>query len=999
MDNSDIINIKDFLPKYPNINQSKYDLFNIYDDFYDSIYNKQEFFEERLPLEEKIPKKGDLFKIQKIISRFMSSYTLYNGLLLAHEMGTGKTCAAVAVIEKLKNENFGINGALILAPGKNLLDNFAQEVVMKCTDGRYIPSNFQTAKDNSEKMRMIRHSIKKFYKFETFRKFASKVRKMTEKNIITDFSNMIIVIDEVHHLHPKKAKDKEDLLTYYEIKRFCNLVKDNGSKVLLMSGTPMTDSPSEIYNILSLITKFPQDNEEDFEKEYFYENRDGILDVKEHKKKELKSYMKGYVSYLKGMESSVKKVFVGEKLKHFVIDIDEMSDYQSSEYIKAYNLDHRTKGIYSNSRQASLFVYPKTSSGKILYGAEGFKHHIKEKKTKYVIGGKEHFSFSYSLIPETENQIKGNTHEETLNNIQLYSSKYAKVIKQILNAKNKSIFVYTELVSGSGGIIFTKLLEMFGFNKATGSETQKGLRYAFLTTKLTSPSQIIQIKNRFNNPDNMFGDYIKVIIGSGVVTEGFSLFNVQEEHILTPFWNYTPIVQALARGLRVMSHKALIDNGIIPVVKLYQHASVPNNKSTSIDLHMYEISEKKDVSIKFMERLMEESSIDCKLTIKRNKRNDGDGSRNCNYQKCRYKCDGGNKLSRDYSTYQLYYSSEYIPEIISDIKEIFQKEFIINWKDIMEKLEYMYEDFLVLQVLNYMIDNNTIITNKYGLSSYLREQNNVYYIIENVNTISSYTDSYYTQNPFITNYKPLKKVIMSKYIEKIPSMIKMMKTVKDFPKYMKRFPDIAQELFIEKALYDKSIGKEADERVLKLYKQYIHLSGSMYWSSYLYDTRKLLKCLTSEGWGKCDQNIYDRYRNQTQKQFTNIKDSEYNYYASYIDGKFKIIDKSQDEMTDKRKINKGKSCDSWSIPDLIKVFLEIPIDIPGMNDIKDNSKEFFIKELMKNNKFKDLLESMDIENETLENIQKMYLLSSKRKKSLCNMLKKWFEEKELLITK
>ena len=48
-----------------------------------------------------------LFKQQINVSRFLSGYTPYNGLLLFHDMGVGKTCAAVATVERLIENNYG----------------------------------------------------------------------------------------------------------------------------------------------------------------------------------------------------------------------------------------------------------------------------------------------------------------------------------------------------------------------------------------------------------------------------------------------------------------------------------------------------------------------------------------------------------------------------------------------------------------------------------------------------------------------------------------------------------------------------------------------------------------------------------------------------------------------------------------------------------------------------------------------------------------------------
>jgi len=134
------LDIVDFLPKYPNIDQYTEEDLNPYDDFYTYIYKKKEFYDERLPeMEESPDRSGVLYKHQKIIARFFSSHTLFDQLLLLHEMGTGKTCSSVAAIETIRKEHSRFTGAMIFASGEGLLNNYVNELVFKCTSGEYIP--------------------------------------------------------------------------------------------------------------------------------------------------------------------------------------------------------------------------------------------------------------------------------------------------------------------------------------------------------------------------------------------------------------------------------------------------------------------------------------------------------------------------------------------------------------------------------------------------------------------------------------------------------------------------------------------------------------------------------------------------------------------------------------------------------------------------------------------------------------------------------------------
>ncbi|MGL5960451.1 MAG: DEAD/DEAH box helicase family protein [Cetobacterium sp.] len=161
------------------------------------------------------------------------------------EMGTGKTCTAIAAIEQVRYEKSShIKRALIFAKGSRLIKNFIQELLFTCTDGRYIPDNFKCLTD-LEKVRRVRKITSEFYNFFTFEKFAKYLTKLSDRDIINQFSNSIIVIDEVHNIREKieKHQNKDDFFkkesfdVYKQFHRMFHLIKY--SKILLMSGTVM----------------------------------------------------------------------------------------------------------------------------------------------------------------------------------------------------------------------------------------------------------------------------------------------------------------------------------------------------------------------------------------------------------------------------------------------------------------------------------------------------------------------------------------------------------------------------------------------------------------------------------------------------------------------------------------------------------------------------------------------------------------------------------------
>ena len=373
--------IIDFLPKYPNIEDTEYKNLNPYENNFNSVlYHKKEFYENRLEEEEKFPsEKGMLTKYQNTIVRFLSSNTPYDRLLLVHDPGLGKTCSAIGSIEKIKGENSNFKGALILAKGDTILDNFKEQLVQKCTRGQYIPEKFEKLSQREKVFRIKK--LTSYYSFNTFQIFAKEIEKINDIILKQRYSNLIIVIDEVHNLRlqdKKEDEEKQPIEVYKQFHRFIHTVEN--CKILLMSGTPLKDSIEELSSIGNLLVseeqQFPEGDE--FLRQYTtLENN--IYKIKDTKIREIKEKLRGKISVLKERPSKVQKKFLGKRLKYLDVDMLDMSEHQLEGYKDAFNKDIETKSLFENSREASLFVFPDGS-----YGNTGFKKYIAEIEEKKV---------------------------------------------------------------------------------------------------------------------------------------------------------------------------------------------------------------------------------------------------------------------------------------------------------------------------------------------------------------------------------------------------------------------------------------------------------------------------------------------------------------------------------------------------------------------------------------------------------------------------------------
>ena len=1144
-----MFNIVDFLPKYPNIHNfddSDLDFLNPYNDSLEtSIFLKKEFNDNKLGKDETFPtQKGELLNAQKTIARYISYKTPYDKILLLWEMGVGKTCASVGAIEQIRKDNGTFTGAIILAKNDQVLENYKTQLVENCTSGEYIPPNFDSLNDNV-KIRRINKLVKEYYEFFTYYDMAKMIQNTQDDYITNSFSNKIIVIDEVHNIRFKeedKTSAKESVYVYNEIYRLLHNIKN--CKVILLSGTPIKDKINELPAILNLILP-KEDNlpiKKKFIDQYFDYNiekdpLERIYKIKKSKKNELQKLLEGKISYVKAITTDVKKTFIGNEhigeLEYFTVYENFMDTFQSEIYFESFKKDmtelskdpiKNLDKLYSQSKQSSLFVFPDGT-----YGNTGFTNEKWIKKNAHInfAGKKNKYGefpkyYTYKFTNELKNLIKSDDDDEyytkSLENLKKYSSKYASAIENILKAyKNKkSSFVYSNLVTGSGNILFSMILELFGFSKANGNELNKGLRYALLES--SASSDIKKLKDRFNKPDNMYGEYINVLIGSKIVSEAYSFLNVQEEHILTPHWNYAETDQAIARGYRYRSHLDLINAEIIklaennnihidnfkdqngkinfklleneinkvllkpigtpldikkPELYVYQYVSIPtkikNDKiikkyEDSVDLLMYKRSEIKDINIKHIERILKEVAFDCSLSYNRNLIKGYDYKRECDYMSCEYNCinipskyykddtdldseteienntesDGGNNYQLDYSTYQLYYNRDAINKIIENINMLFKDHFQISLNEFKTKYFKDYRLFEIITALRELINNNTIIHDKYNLPRYLREENNIYFLVDNIYVEGNFLAEYYTKNPILNSDYSFEKILNDEYNKHIPNVIKTLYDIKDkneFKKYILKLPVNIIELIIQNSIIAKikNVKKNITQRdfVLDIYKEYYkdfsieNVPLWILWFQYSinYNDSKYLKCLKNidDGWKTCneyDLATFNKYNEELKNII--INENPYGFYGKIgieldKDNKqpFCISDVDINETGDARFAKTGIVCGTgkYQKPGLINLIcfkLKIPIPEKGFNQttinkINSKNQDVLLDEIKNNTQIKNLILNEDITIEDLNNLNKekidtIYYWIEQTVKNICSEIKIFFEKNDLLFT-
>lgn len=1039
------MNISDFIPYYPEIYD--YDpVISREEKFEENVFLLKEFNELKLKDEQESVNKGELLNHQKFVSRYLSNVTKYDRLLLFHSPGTGKTCASIGLIENIRRLNskgdfntVPIKGAIIIAKNTDLLQNYKNELVFRCTRDKYLPEDYESL-TVEQKKRRINKKVKEFYRFETMQTFSDTVAKYKSKELKRRFSGYVFVIDEVHNI-PFSENEKKSVINilsyskmYKEFSRLFDSVEK--CKVLLMTGTPMKDTIDEFPYVMNLL--LPLDNKfdlrENFTKSFFIVNDNGvIINIKDDRKDELVNRIRGKISYLKtSYKNTIPKKYVGSTgihgLNTFIVDTCQMTGLQKNSYQKIYVEEVESENRSSfrmGSRQASLFVFPDGTSGK-----SGFE--------KFVVGKRFKLTEKDNRIVE-EITKDGIEHDKMLKNLKNFSIKYYKVIQRLLLSlqKKEKSFVYCEFVHGSGIILFSYLLELFGFSRSNISSLNnatKAPRYLIITSsKYLGAFDIAKNIKLFNDPRNFQGEYINVVLGSGVISEGYTFKDIQHEHILTPYWNYSELDQIIARGWRLNSHKTLLDNNINPTLNIYQYVSIPDEPEKSIDVTMYRISEIKDKNIKFIEYIIKKNTVDCQLFYDRNRitQTSLENARECEYKSCNYKCDNFNIepqiiLQKIQNTnYNIYYpKTDIITELISTL---FKKKFQYNLKELLEQTKYT--SFEMLTSLNHIISQNIPIRNKYGFINFLREENDIYFLIDDINTYDPTQFSlFYSRNPklntqfsFSEELQRLQTLNVLKYI-KSGDLGQLKLILLSSPIYI-------QQSILEKAIVALLLGKDENSgsrnSIIDIYKPFLFkrlqnkntfvqlqptdfkiqnttIICNLYFPTEVSE-KNTITCINtnSKSWRNCDEKILSDFKLFSSSRLEELNNTSYKHYGivELGTGEFFIKNTERESEDDKRKINKGKRCINWKKHELVKLIVDyLNIPTPPQNKLP-TTKNILRKKI---ESIKYLRNYVSEKNETFFTIEKMKSILywyENSVKNTCMKLQDWFQNNNLILYK
>ena len=427
--------------------------------------------------------------------------------------------------------------------------------------------------------------------------------------------------------------------------------------------------------------------------------------------------------------------------------------------------------------------------------------------------------------------------------------------KEIKDIPSGAHFIYSPYVL-SGAVLLGLCLRLLGFEEYDGSKPAfppqisrtmtirpppeglpRRLRYALFTgyTPLATRSNILAL---MNSPENSDGSYVAVIIVTPAGRDGINVSSIIATHLFGSEWNGRGNYQATYRTRRAASHRFLrVDNRRIKM-RIFQHAAVlpaamapaaetaltdflrgglspeeaaSSINDSSIDVRMYRTALFKDLMIARVTRMMKVFAVDCHINWERNVRaTDQPGSEACDYQDCTYRCISAVPDRLIYHNYDLLYADKPVASVASRIKTLFTMTFSATIASLTGEVAMMAPAeskkpirlAIVQKAALSLIINKTPIIDRYGYTSFLRDENGVIYLQRNYPIYESHGDDPYAISKYaadlnILSVTRLADIINESRVAAIPGVAEVKLTIDDIAKQTpayRRFSDSIDSL-------------------------------------------------------------------------------------------------------------------------------------------------------------------------------------------------------------
>lgn len=364
-----------------------------------------------------------------------------------------------------------------------------------------------------------------------------------------------------------------------------------------------------------------------------------------------------------------------------------------------------------------------------------------------------------------------------IGNIGNYSCKIEAICKKIQQSKGV-LLVYSQYLDG-GLIPMALALEEMGMRrygpngKSLFKEPPAAYRnqsYVMITgDRRISPNNTHEVRVA-SSMENREGQVVKVVLITMAGAEGLDLKFIRQVHVMDPWYNLNRIEQILGRAVRNFSHKDLpFEERNVEIFLYATWLRKEKANVETVDLYLYRKSEKKAMEMGRITRALKEGAVDCLLNYEQQhythrylleyaksqgldpqgiafvKQRLSDGtvierypvgdmpySANCDFMEtCEYECAGRASSSSssssveygpvDTSTYDESLVKQNVDALEERIRALFRRSYLYTYEKLYKAItkNRQFDDLKVYYALSRLIDDRTLLHDKYDREGYL----------------------------------------------------------------------------------------------------------------------------------------------------------------------------------------------------------------------------------------------------------------------------------------
>lgn len=523
----------------------------------------------------------------------------YKGILLYHELGSGKTCTSILIADEMLKSGM-VEKVVVFSPG-SLRTNFIEEYCRVCGDPKNMKNNF----------------IFVTYNYNV------------EKNL-PPLDNCLVIIDETHNLINGYKNQSKTAVAIY------NTINTSNCRIIALTGTPVLYYIYEWALLANLLkpNSFPEIVKKGNIDPQAFTNlfiTDENGSVRPKNPAEMRSRLNGIVSFFPGSGTEYYP-----EVTHMPPIKAEMPPPQEENYWRKYLLEKSLRGeIKEDSKRVRSAKWDrlKIMAKKFILtrGASNF-YYTEEivKKPDLLVTEKGNVEEDEDEGKEEgkdegkdEGKEEGWIDREAFRNqslLKIHSTKIAALLINIVSHPHQK------------HVLFTFFKKKYGVNLIHSIMKMCGIKSEIFSGDLND-RQRKSILNTFNSTKNRYGKYIQILLVTEAGAEGISILEGRHVHILESSPREVRIQQAIGRVVRFKSHSKMPENERnVKVWRYWSTAShgpftiyLPNRKKEktggpdmlpyiindkqTVDELLYERGQRQLNAIKSFLQILQESSV------------------------------------------------------------------------------------------------------------------------------------------------------------------------------------------------------------------------------------------------------------------------------------------------------------------------------------------------------------------------------------------------------